>query len=108
LAAGIAAAAQLVRIERRKRKAPHVVFLSDGQGNVALDGSTGRERAGEDARDMARRLKSLQEPILFFDISRRPSAQAESISTEMGAIYRPLPVADAARVSETVRSLLLD
>jgi len=108
LASGIAAAAQLVRIERRKRKAPHVVFLSDGQGNVALDGSTGRERAGDDARDMARRLKSLQEPILFFDISRRPSAQAESISTEMGAIYRPLPVADAARVSETVRSLLLD
>lgn len=108
LAAGIAAAAQLVRIERRKRKAPHVVFLSDGQGNIALDGSPGRERAGEDARDMARRLKALQEPVLFFDISRRPSAQAELISTEMGAIYRPLPVADAARVSRDVRSLLLE
>lgn len=108
LAAGIAAAAQLVRIERRKRKAPHVVFLSDGQGNIALDGSAGRERAGEDARDMARRLKALQEPVLFFDISRRPSAQAEMISTEMGAIYRPLPVADAARVSQAVRSLLLE
>ncbi len=108
LAAGIAAAAQLVRIERRKRKAPHVVFLSDGQGNIALDGSPGRERAAEDARDMARRLKSLQEPVLFFDISKRPSAQAEMISTEMGAIYRPLPVADAARVSRDVRSLLLE
>jgi magnesium chelatase subunit D len=108
LAAGIAAAAQLVRIERRKRKAPHVVFLSDGQGNIALDGTAGRERAGEDARDMARRLKALQEPVLFFDISRRPSAQAEMISTEMGAIYRPLPVADAARVSQAVRSLLLE
>jgi magnesium chelatase subunit D len=108
LAAGIAAAAQLVRIERRKRKAPHVVFLSDGQGNIALDGSPGRERAAEDARDMARRLKSLQEPVLFFDISKRPSAQAELISTEMGAIYRPLPVADAARVSRDVRSLLLE
>lgn len=108
LAAGIAAAAQLVRIERRKRKAPHVVFLSDGQGNIALDGSPGRERAAEDARDMARRLKALQEPVLFFDISKRPSAQAELISTEMGAIYRPLPNADAARVSRTVRSLLLE
>lgn len=108
LAAGIAAAAQLVRIERRKRKAPHVVFLSDGQGNVALDGSPGRERAGQDARDMARKLKALQEPVLFFDISRRPSADAELISTEMGAIYRPLPMADAARVSRDVRSLLLD
>lgn len=108
LAAGIAAAAQLVRIERRKRKAPHVVFLSDGQGNIALDGTPGRERAGDDARDMARRLKALEEPVLFFDISKRPSAQAELISTEMGAIYRPLPFADAARVSETVRSLLLE
>ncbi len=108
LAAGIAAAAQLVRIERRKRKAPHVVFLSDGQGNIALDGSPGRERAGQDARDMARKLKALQEPVLFFDISRRPSAEAELISTEMGAIYRPLPIADAARVSRDVRSLLLD
>jgi magnesium chelatase subunit D len=108
LAAGIAAAAQLVRIERRKRKAPHVVFLSDGQGNIALDGTPGRERAAEDARDMARRLKSLQERVLFFDISKRPSAQAELISTEMGAIYRPLPVADAARVSRDVRSLLLE
>ncbi len=97
-----------MRIERRKRKAPHVVFLSDGQGNIALDGSPGRERAAEDARDMARRLKSLQEPVLFFDISKRPSAQAEMISTEMGAIYRPLPVADAARVSRDVRSLLLE
>ena len=108
LAAGIAAAAQLVRIERRKRKAPHVVFLSYGQGNIALDGTPGRERAAEDARDMARRLKSLQEPVLFFDISKRPSAHAELISTEMGAIYRPLPVADAARVSRDVRSLLLE
>ncbi|MEQ9505161.1 MAG: magnesium chelatase subunit D [Hyphomonas sp.] len=108
LAAGIAAAAQLVRIERRKRKAPHVVFLSDGQGNIALDGTPGRERAAEDARDMARRLRALQEPVLFFDISKRPSAQAQLISTEMGALYRPLPVADAARVSQTVRSLLLE
>jgi magnesium chelatase subunit D len=108
LAAGIAAAAQLVRIERSKRKAPHVVFLSDGQGNIALDGSPGRERAGQDARDMARKLKARQEPVLFFDISRRPSAEAELISAEMGAIYRPLPVADAARVSRDVRSLLLD
>lgn len=108
LAAGIAAAAQLVRIERRKRKAPHVVFLSDGQGNIALDGTPGRDRAAEDARDMARRLKSLQERVLFFDISKRPSAQAELISTEMGAIYRPLPLADAARVSRDVRSLLLE
>jgi hypothetical protein len=47
--------------------------------------------------DMARKLKALQEPVLFFDISRRPSADAELISTEMGAIYRPLPIADLAQ-----------
>lgn len=107
LAAGIAAAARLAQIERRRRRAPYVVILSDGQGNVALDGSTGRERAAEDARDMARRIKALAEPVLFFDISRRPSQEAQAISQEMGAIYRPLPVADARRVSDSVRTLLL-
>lgn len=107
LAAGIAAAARLAQIERRRRRAPYVVILSDGQGNVALDGSTGRERAAEDTRDMARRMKALAEPVLFFDISRRPSQEAQAISQEMGAIYRPLPVADARRVSDSVRTLLL-
>lgn len=107
LAAGIAAAARLAQIERRRRRAPYIVILSDGQGNIALDGSTGRERAAEDARDMARRMKALAEPVLFFDISRRPSPEAQAISQEMGALYRPLPVADARRVSDSVRSLLL-
>ncbi len=107
LAAGIAAAAQLARLQRQRRRSPHIVFLSDGQGNIALDGSPGRERSAEDARDMARRLKALAEPVLFFDISKRPSLEAQKISAEMGALYKPLPVADARRVSDTVRTLLL-
>jgi hypothetical protein len=50
----------------------------------------------------------LQEFVLFFDISRRSSAQAEMISIEMGVIYRSFPVVDAARVLQVVRSLLLE
>lgn len=107
LASGIAAALHLARLERQRRKAPHIVFLSDGQGNIALDGSAGRERAAQDTKDMARRLKALSEPVMFFDISRRPSPEAQAISADMGAIYQPLPAADARLVSEAVRTRLL-
>lgn len=107
LAAGIAAAHNLADQAGRRRQSPHIVFLSDGQANIALSGEGGREAAAADAGRMASRLKAAGLPVLFFDISRRPSPQAQRLSAEMGAIYRPLPYADGRRVSDTVRSVLL-
>lgn len=107
LAAGIVEAHRLADQAKRRRQSPHLVFLSDGQANVALDGAGGRETAAADAGRMAARLKAEAFPVLFFDISRRPSAEAQRLSAEMGAIYRPLPFADGRRVSDTVRNVLL-
>ncbi|MFN7056778.1 VWA domain-containing protein [Hyphomonas sp.] len=107
LAAGIAAAHRLADQAVRRRQTPHVVILSDGQANIALSGEGGREAAAADAARVAARLKAAKLPVLFFDISRRPSPQAQKLSAEMGASYEPLPFADGRRVSETVRSVLL-
>ncbi|MFN4024811.1 MAG: VWA domain-containing protein [Hyphomonas sp.] len=107
LAAGISAAQILGEQEQRRRRTPHIVFLSDGQANVALNGEGGREMAAADASRMALRLRGAQLPILFFDTSRRPSAHAQRLSEEMGAAYRMLPFADARQVSDTVRTVLL-
>jgi magnesium chelatase subunit D len=107
LASGMAAGLALADRERRRRRSPHIVFLSDGQGNVALSGEPGREGAAADAEAVARRLKAAGHSVLFLDISRRPALAAQAISAAMGAIYRPLPFADGRQVSETVRSLLL-
>ncbi len=107
LAAGISAAQILGEQELRRRRSPYIVFLSDGQANVALDGAGGREGGGADASRMARRLKGAHLPILFLDTSRRPNADARRLSEEMGALYRPLPFADGKSVSDTVRHALL-
>lgn len=107
LAAGISAAQILSEQELRRRRSPYIVFLSDGQANVGLDGASGREGASADANRMARRLKGAQLPILFLDTSRRPNADARRLSEEMGALYRPLPFADGKSVSDTVRNVLL-
>lgn len=108
LASAIFAATEMASLERRKQKRAHIVFLSDGQGNVALDGSGGRSRAGLDAQAMAARLKAAEHSVLFFDISKRPSPTAHQLSADMGAIYEPLPFADSRRVSGIVRERLLD
>lgn len=107
LAAGISAAQVLSEQELRRRRSPYIVFLSDGQANVALDGVGSREGGGADASRMARRLKGAHLPILFLDTSRRPNADARRLSEEMGALYRPLPFADGKSVSDTVRHALL-
>lgn len=107
LAAGISAAQLLSEQEVRRRRSPYIVFLSDGQANVGLDGAGGRECASADANRMARRLKGAHLPILFLDTSRRPNADARRLSEEMGAFYRPLPFADGKSVSDTVRNVLL-
>lgn len=107
LAAGISAAQILSEQELRRRRSPYIVFLSDGQANVGLDGAGGRESASADANRMARRLKGAHLPILFLDTSRRPNADARRLSEEMGALYRPLPFADGKSVSDTVRNVLL-
>jgi magnesium chelatase subunit D len=107
LAAGISAAQLLSEQEVRRRRSPYIVFLSDGQANVGLDGAGGREGASADANRMARRLKGAHLPILFLDTSRRPNADARRLSEEMGAFYRPLPFADGKSVSDTVRNVLL-
>lgn len=107
LAAGISAAQLLSEQELRRRRSPYIVFLSDGQANVGLDGAGGREGASADASRMARRLKGAHLPILFLDTSRRPNTDARRLSEEMGALYRPLPFADGKSVSDTVRTALL-
>lgn len=107
LAAGISAAQLISEQEVRRRRSPYIVFLSDGQANVGLDGVGGREGAKADASRMARRLKGANLPVLFLDTSRRPNMDAQRFSEEMGAVYRPLPFADGKSVSDTVRNVLL-
>ena len=102
LASAIDAAALLTFAARRKGDAPALVFLTDGQANVARDGEGGRARAQEEALAAARTLKSLGLSALVIDVSPRPNARARELSAAMGARYLPLPAADAAALARAV------
>lgn len=106
LAAGLLAAAALAEAEAARGRTPYLVILSDGRGNIALNGSTDREQVEADTEAAARRLKALGETTLFFDTGRRPSPRARALAEALGGAYRPLPYAGSAAISETVRSTM--
>ena len=104
LAAGISAATELADATRRRGGTPVIVLLTDGRGNVALDGRGGRARADADARQSARRLRAAGHTALLIDTSPQPQTSARELAAEMGAAYLPLPRADATSMSRSVQA----
>ena len=104
LAAAIEAGLALALRLGRADEAPNLVILTDGQGNVALDGAGGRARAETDALAAAARLRGHAVPTLMLDTSDRPNPRAGRLAEAMGATYLPLPRADAGVVAAAVRS----
>jgi magnesium chelatase subunit D len=104
LASGIDAVAGLADGVARRGGSPVLVFLTDGRANVARDGSGGRARADQDARDAARRLRVAGHATLLLDTSPQPAASARTLAADMAAAYVPLPRADAASIAAPVRA----
>lgn len=104
LATGLDRARDLATSVTRQGRVPVIVLLTDGRANVARDGSTGSEAAGDDALKAARLLRAEGFRALLVDTSRRPRPRARELADAMGADYVPLPFADAAKISATVRS----
>ena len=103
LAAGIDAGLVLAETLRRGGCTPTIVLLTDGRANVTRAGSGGRAQAGQEAVESARRLRASGITALFLDTSPRPATEAGALAKAMGALYIPLPYANAAGVSRAVR-----
>jgi magnesium chelatase subunit D len=104
LAAAIDAARELADQISRHGETPIVVLLTDGRGNIARDGGTGRARASEDAIAAAREIRRTGIATLLLDTSPQPQPQARLLAGEMGATYLPLPYAGAQLLSQAVRA----
>lgn len=106
LAAGIDSAIRLALQIKQQGKTPTVVLLTDGQANVARDGSPGREKAFADAIASAKMASFSNINSLVIDTSPRSHENAKKIATEMNALYLPLPYADASALSNIVQTNL--
>jgi magnesium chelatase subunit D len=107
LAAAIDAAVQLADSVARRGDTPSIVFLTDGRANIARDGAPGRPAAEADALASARQLRAQRFATVFVDTSAQPQTQGAQIAREMGAIYQPLPYANASTISDVIREKAL-
>jgi magnesium chelatase subunit D len=105
LASALQAAWLLAQQVRRAGATPVVVLLTDGRGNIALNGEPGRVRAEEDALAMARLLRAAQVTCLLIDTSAQPAPAAQRLAQALAAQYRALPYAGAKVLQAAVKTL---
>lgn len=102
LASGMAQALLMAESARRAGQSPVVVLLTDGSGNVALDGRPDRQAARQDCETVAGKYARAGIRCVLIDIARGRKTAAKSLAEAMRADYCRLPVADAAAVSDVV------
>ena len=98
LASGFMAVNEMATSIRRKGMTPIIVIMTDGVANVTLEGVGGRERAHQEALNMAMRLRVAGHRILFIDTASTPHALAQALAHAMDAHYLPLPYVNSGRV----------
>lgn len=91
LAAALRLCTEHASTARRKGLTPHVILMTDGRANKALDGTTDRIAAQEDALKMARGLAASGVHALVVDSGLRPSSDLEDIAQLLGAGTIRLP-----------------
>lgn len=105
LAAGLSMVCTLGTGLARRGYTPLLVVLTDGRGNIALDGSTNRAAATEDALKSGRAVAAAGLAGVVIDISPRPRPEAAAIASAMRARYVPLPQANAKTLSAVIGAL---
>lgn len=102
LASGLKAGMQLALSVERRGSSPVLVLLTDGSGNIALDGSPDRVLAAEELTRLAATCKARQTRTICIDIARRPRESVTNLARMLGADLHVLKQADAGRVSRLV------
>ncbi|QLF68467.1 VWA domain-containing protein [Peteryoungia desertarenae] len=104
LVSGLEQGLQMALALRRRGTTPILVLMTDGSGNVALDGSPDRALAAEQLMIMARKYRALEIRSICIDIARRPREAVTRLAAEMGADLHVLPRADARRMADLVNA----
>ena len=102
LADGIVAALAMATGCTRKGQGVVTVFLTDGRGNVGLEGATDRDRVTQDTARAARLFRGCGFRSILVDTAQRPQARAEALARDLGAEYLPLPRAGSHALSREI------
>jgi magnesium chelatase subunit D len=106
LASGLQLALATAAQARARGLTPTIAILTDGRGNIALDGTPDRPRAEDEAFRLARQIRASGTPALVIDVANRPQPSLRTLAQLMDAPYLALPRADARRLSSVLGEAL--
>jgi len=96
---GLQMALEVARQARARGMTPTIALMTDGRGNIALDGSADRALAEMDSLRLARAIRAAGLPALVIDTANRPQAALQTLAVALDAPYIALPRANAKRLS---------
>jgi magnesium chelatase subunit D len=91
LASGILATLSAADAAARRGQSLISVFLTDGRGNVALDGGTEKAKVAADVDRAARMFRASGLRSILIDTGNRPQARAAELARSLGAEYLAMP-----------------
>jgi len=94
LASGILAALAMATGLARKGQSVITVFLTDGRGNIAIDGGTAKESVAADTDKATRMFRAAGARAIVIDTAKRPQARVEMLARDLGAEHLVLPRAE--------------
>ena len=102
LALALAAALREIQTARRGGMSPSLCLLTDGRGNIALDGASDRARAAQETERLAALLRADGAPALLVDPAPRPADAAKRLAEQLSARYLPLPRNNPRRLADAL------
>ncbi len=106
LASGLFVSYNLALQAKSRGLTPSLAFLTDGKGNIALDGTPSRTISAAETKDLAQKISFAKIPTIVIDISNRPQVEAKELARNLKANYLALPRADSRRLSTAVTAVM--
>ena len=79
-----------------------VILLTDGKGNITLDGNVDKEISSKETEKMSNLIIGEKIPVILIDTSIRPQNDAKELSDKLNATYIFLPKANSYSLSKTI------
>ena len=106
LASGLSVSYDLALQAKTRGMTPSLAFLTDGKGNICLDGTPSRKKSETETEDLARKISFSTIPAIVIDTSNRPQNEAKILAKNLNAMYLALPRADSKRLSAAVATVM--
>ena len=108
LAAGLELAMDTAQRATARGLTPTIALLTDGRGNIALDGTADRVAAEADALRLAAGIRRSAVPTVVIDTANRPQPGLKLLAGALGGTYIALPRTDANKLAAILGQALGD